>query len=490
MYSSPYFHTWLPGERGYKEHIDRKTYSNDHITAIKEQTNQLKSALRQQNPSYVDQAQKIIASNEQIISALDEGFNRIAEINQRGFNQVTSAIEDLHSDMNYFLGVVIQNLEYQNALLRSILSTLERPLEIRVEEYYNKGCHFIKQGFLENAIKCFKKSVELNDMGEYFFPSYYQLGLLYLEGKDETINITNPKIANDYLLLANKYGSGIHRAIMGGGTSVPQVGQVYEARIQSIEPFGAYVEFMFGKEGIVPISEISDKRVKSMEGFNVGDKIKVKLLEIDGKGKFRLSQKAVFTDSRPFKVHPFSSLLADCKLFLSQSYYYQLTGSDSSEELELIKNAIKYCEEAVALNPNLSQGFYHLAKYYSYAHNINALRVNFQKAIELDRNYLFALDPANNFFYDAVFEPHREMLLELVTHLSNEKRAEAKAKLNNAMNDIKELDAMNTTESKKYANEFIETKRFVILAEKDFNTGTYFGYDDCKIKLQTVIKEV
>ena len=60
-------------------------------------------------------------------------------------------------------------------------------------------------------------------------------------------------------------------------------------------PYGAFVEFLPGKEGLLHISEISNKRLESMDGiFNVGDTVKVKLLEVDKKtGKFKLSRKAL-----------------------------------------------------------------------------------------------------------------------------------------------------------------------------------------------------
>ena len=64
---------------------------------------------------------------------------------------------------------------------------------------------------------------------------------------------------------------------------------------QSIKEFGAFVEFLPKKEGLLHISEISWKRLESMEGiFKEGDKVKVKLLDVDQKtGKFKLSRKAL-----------------------------------------------------------------------------------------------------------------------------------------------------------------------------------------------------
>lgn len=80
-----------------------------------------------------------------------------------------------------------------------------------------------------------------------------------------------------------------------GITAVPEVGQVYEGKVKSIMPFGAFVEFMPGKDGLLHISEIKWERLENLEGvLEVGEEIQVKLIEIDKKtGKFRLSRKVL-----------------------------------------------------------------------------------------------------------------------------------------------------------------------------------------------------
>lgn len=77
--------------------------------------------------------------------------------------------------------------------------------------------------------------------------------------------------------------------------AVPEVGEVYDGKVKSIMPFGAFVEFMPGKDGLLHISEIKWERLETMEGvLEVGEEIKVKLVEIDKKtGKFRLSRKVL-----------------------------------------------------------------------------------------------------------------------------------------------------------------------------------------------------
>lgn len=75
----------------------------------------------------------------------------------------------------------------------------------------------------------------------------------------------------------------------------PEVGEVYDGKVKSIMAFGAFVEFMPGKDGLLHISEIEHRRLENMDGiFKEGDKVQVKLIGIDPKtGKFKLSRKVL-----------------------------------------------------------------------------------------------------------------------------------------------------------------------------------------------------
>ena len=81
-----------------------------------------------------------------------------------------------------------------------------------------------------------------------------------------------------------------------GIVAVPEVGEVYEATVSSVMPYGAFCEFLPGKDGLLHISEIEWKRLGKVEdaGIKEGDKIQVKLIDIDQKtGKFKLSRKVL-----------------------------------------------------------------------------------------------------------------------------------------------------------------------------------------------------
>jgi polyribonucleotide nucleotidyltransferase len=76
--------------------------------------------------------------------------------------------------------------------------------------------------------------------------------------------------------------------------SKPEVGEIYEGKVKSIMPFGAFVEIMPGKDGLLHISEIDHRRIETMDGiFEIGDEVRVKLLDVDKQGKLKLSRKVL-----------------------------------------------------------------------------------------------------------------------------------------------------------------------------------------------------
>ena len=89
--------------------------------------------------------------------------------------------------------------------------------------------------------------------------------------------------------------------------AIPEVGEVYEGTVRSIMPYGCFVEFMPGKDGLLHISEIDWKRLETVEeaGIKEGDKIRVKLLEIDPKtGKFKLSHRVLIEKPEGYQERP------------------------------------------------------------------------------------------------------------------------------------------------------------------------------------------
>ena len=77
-------------------------------------------------------------------------------------------------------------------------------------------------------------------------------------------------------------------------TAEPEIGKVYEGEVRSILAFGAFVQILPGKDGLLHISEIAHRRLERVEEeLKVGDMVKVKVLEVSPEGKIRLSRKAL-----------------------------------------------------------------------------------------------------------------------------------------------------------------------------------------------------
>ncbi|ULQ57475.1 polyribonucleotide nucleotidyltransferase [Flavihumibacter rivuli] len=111
-----------------------------------------------------------------------------------------------------------------------------------------------------------------------------------------TINIEEKNNMGEVSIFGTKKES-VDRAVawVKGITAVPTVGDTYEATVKSIQPYGAFVEFLPGKQGLLHISEVSWKRLETLDGvLKEGDVVKVKLTGTDPKsGKFKLSRKVL-----------------------------------------------------------------------------------------------------------------------------------------------------------------------------------------------------
>ena len=97
--------------------------------------------------------------------------------------------------------------------------------------------------------------------------------------------------------ISSANAAGVEAAVrqIKGIIQMPEVGEIYTGKVKSIQPFGAFVEFLPGKDGLLHISEIAHERVNNVEDvLRLGDEVEVKLVDVDPKsGKFRLSRKAL-----------------------------------------------------------------------------------------------------------------------------------------------------------------------------------------------------
>ena len=88
------------------------------------------------------------------------------------------------------------------------------------------------------------------------------------------------------------------KAEVNAVTAEAEPGKIYEGTVTGIKEFGAFVEILPGKDGLCHISELSDKRVNSVEDVcRVGDKMLVKCIGVDDRGRIKLSRRAAMADA-------------------------------------------------------------------------------------------------------------------------------------------------------------------------------------------------
>ena len=109
------------------------------------------------------------------------------------------------------------------------------------------------------------------------------------------INIEDDGTVNIFSVSAE--GMKIAREAITGMTAEAEIGKIYRGKVVTVKEFGAFVEFLPGKDGLVHISELANFRVKNTEDIvKVGDEISVKCLGVDEKGRVRLSRKAAMEE--------------------------------------------------------------------------------------------------------------------------------------------------------------------------------------------------
>ena len=87
-------------------------------------------------------------------------------------------------------------------------------------------------------------------------------------------------------------GTGDLMPQIGYGTWLAEAGEVYEGKVARLMDFGAFVTILPGKDGLVHISQISDKRVENVsDELSEGQEVRVKVLEVDKQGRIRLSMR-------------------------------------------------------------------------------------------------------------------------------------------------------------------------------------------------------
>ena len=184
---------------------------------VRDVTGQIKKSGEATQQKISSQTIKIVASNERLSQKFGAGFDAVNGTLDVGFSRVESAlgdvetsIESLHSDFNYNMGLILDQLQIQNQLTYGILErldaihkTLENPELTKAREFYNRGCERLSKGLLNEALEALSKSIEINDTD--FFTQFH-IGKLYLYGVNEEDNVINIEKAEQHLTLAARYG--------------------------------------------------------------------------------------------------------------------------------------------------------------------------------------------------------------------------------------------------------------------------------------------
>ncbi len=160
-----------------------------------------------------------------------------------------------------------------------------------------KACPTSRQEMSSHAPRIETLQIKPSKIGTVIGPGGKQIRAI-VEETGVQIDINDSGLVS----IASSNGEAMEKAkaIIINLTSEMEIGKTYKGRITSMVPFGVFVE-IFGKEGLCHISEISLKRVQNIQDipFREGDFIEVKVLDIDDRGKVRLSHRAVLEQQQP-----------------------------------------------------------------------------------------------------------------------------------------------------------------------------------------------
>lgn len=181
----------------------------------------------------------------------------------------------------------------------------------------------------------------------------------------------------------------------------------------------------------------------------------------------------------------FARFAAEALLHASIAIYAQLGEKnilgDTTKTKELLEEAKRLTSEAVRLHPQLSESFYHTAKYSALLNEPQVAIPNLETAITADRDYAVKVD------IDHAFDPIRPHVLALLSKLKDAKRIESQDKLKQANQLLTEVSPWHPEESGSLATQFSKCKDDLIKAQSHFDSGTYFGFLDAILLLDPLI---
>ncbi len=208
-------------------------------------------------------------------------------------------LEDHFGDMDFKIAgtengiTAIQlDLKIQGIALNVLSEGIDQAREARlgILENMKKVISKPKDDICEFAPRITTTHVPPEKIGEIIGPGGKMIKRIMEETGADSIDIDDD--GKVLIAATNKESSQKALDFVNGMVSLPEVGKIYPAKVMKVTNFGAFCEFMPGKQGLVHVSEVADGFIKDVTTvLNVGDEIKVKLLEIDKMGRMNLSKK-------------------------------------------------------------------------------------------------------------------------------------------------------------------------------------------------------
>lgn len=189
---------WYPPAMSYSKFKQAESFKSDITDAMDRNTADIATRLDNGN-------KLIIATAEQAKAEINGRLDRIAQINEQGFKDVTNAIQEIGAAICWRLDVVSAQLENISSTLKDIHYTLKKPNQTRVQELYDDACQFIRQGLFQEAIIKLQEALLIDDTS---LLCCYQLGLLRLEGVNNFGNEIKIEDANKFLRKASRLAEG------------------------------------------------------------------------------------------------------------------------------------------------------------------------------------------------------------------------------------------------------------------------------------------
>lgn len=208
-------------------------------------------------------------------------------------------LEDHHGDMDYKIAgskegiTAIQlDLKVQGVSLEILAAGIDQAKKARTKILENMTAVIAepKDDISETAPRIVVTEVPQEKIGEVIGPGGKMIKKIMEETGVESIDIDDE--GKVFITALSKDASDKALDYVNGLTEAPEVGKIYDAKVARVMNFGAFCEFLPGRQGLVHVSELSSEYVKDVESVvKVGDEFKVKLIEIDKMNRINLSKK-------------------------------------------------------------------------------------------------------------------------------------------------------------------------------------------------------